>query len=58
MQDPLGEVTGNIFFRSLALKNHEAMVMMTDRKKDREKWSKKVKEGMREGRAEREKRGD
>lgn len=30
--------------------------MMTDRKKDREKWSKKVKERMRG--AEREKRGD
>lgn len=52
------QVSGNTFFRSLALKNQEAMVMKTDRKKDREKWSKKVKERMREGRAEREKSGD
>lgn len=32
--------------------------MMTDRKRDREKWSKKVRGRMRERRAEREKRGD
>lgn len=27
------------------------VVMMTDREEDRKKWSKKVKEGLREGRA-------
>lgn len=30
----------------------KAVVMMTDREEDREKWSKEVKEGWREGRAE------
>lgn len=39
-------------------KSQEAMVMMTDRKKDGEKWSKKVKERMREARVEAEKRRD
>lgn len=45
-------------FRSLALEGggvelvRKAVVMMTDREEDREKWSKEVKEGWREGRAE------
>lgn len=46
-------------FRSIALWGggggglvRKAVVMMTDREEDREKWSKEVKEGWREGRAE------
>lgn len=35
-------------FRSLTLRNQEALVIMTDRQKNRKKWSKKVKKRMRE----------
>lgn len=46
------EVSGKAFFRSLALSgSREATVMMTDRGEDREKWSKEVRESVREGRA-------
>lgn len=38
------------------LKNQKATVMMTDIEEDKEKWSKKVRDRMREGRA--EKRGE
>ena len=39
------------------MRNQEAMVMMTDRKKDREKWSKKVKERTRGERSRKRKEG-
>lgn len=53
------EVSSNAFFRSLALNgSQEATVMMTDRGEDREKWSKEVRESVRERRAAAGKRRD